>query len=41
MRLIAAKDCPCDSFPGKQADGKYHPAVTLDLDYWLLMPRRA
>ena len=27
-------------FPGKQADGKYHPAVTLDLDYWLLMPRR-
>jgi 2-methylfumaryl-CoA hydratase len=41
MRLIAAKDCPCDSFPGKQADGKYHPAVTLDLDYWLLMTRRA
>jgi 2-methylfumaryl-CoA hydratase len=40
MRLIAAKDCPCDSFPGKQADGKYHPAVTLDLDYWVLMPRR-
>jgi len=41
LRLIAAKDCPCDSFPGKQADGKYHPAVVLDLDYWLLMPRRA
>jgi 2-methylfumaryl-CoA hydratase len=40
MRLIAAKDYPCVSFPGRQADGKYHPAVTLDLDYWLLMPRR-
>jgi 2-methylfumaryl-CoA hydratase len=41
LRLISAKDCPCDSFPGRQADGKYHPAVVLDLDYWLLMPRRA
>ena len=41
VRTIAAKDCPCDSWPGKQADGKYHPAVVLDLDYWLLVPRRA
>ena len=40
VRTIAAKDCPCDSWPGKGADGKYHPAVVLDLDYWLLMPRR-
>jgi 2-methylfumaryl-CoA hydratase len=40
VRTIAAKDCPCESWPGKQADGKYHPAVVLDLDYWLLMPRR-
>jgi len=40
VRTIAAKDCPGDSWPGKQADGKYHPAVVLDLDYWLLMPRR-
>ena len=39
VRTIAAKDCPCGSWPGKQADGKYHPAVVLDLDYWLLMPR--
>jgi 2-methylfumaryl-CoA hydratase len=39
VRTIAAKDCPCDSWPGRQADGKYHPAVVLDLDYWLLMPR--
>jgi 2-methylfumaryl-CoA hydratase len=40
VRTIAAKDCPCDSWPGKRADGKYHPAVVLDLDYWLLVPRR-
>ena len=40
LRTIAAKDCPCASWPGKDADGKYHPAVVLDLDYWLLFPRR-
>jgi 2-methylfumaryl-CoA hydratase len=40
VRTIAAKDCPCESWPGRQSDGKYHPAVVLDLDYWLLMPRR-
>jgi 2-methylfumaryl-CoA hydratase len=41
VRSIATKDCPCVSWPGKGADGKYHPAVVLDLDYWLLMPRRS
>ncbi|MBM3650282.1 MAG: MaoC family dehydratase [Alphaproteobacteria bacterium] len=40
VRTIATKDCPAGSWPGKQVDGKYHPAVVLDLDYWLLMPRR-
>jgi 2-methylfumaryl-CoA hydratase len=40
IRTIATKDCPCDGWPGKGVDGKYHPAVVLDLDYWLLMPRR-
>ncbi|HEY6981827.1 MaoC family dehydratase [Reyranella sp.] len=40
VRTIAARDCPCDGWPGKGSDGKYHPAVVLDLDYWLLMPRR-
>ena len=40
VRTIAAKDHPCGDWPGKGADGKYHPAVVLDLDYWLLMPRR-
>jgi 2-methylfumaryl-CoA hydratase len=40
VRTIAAKDHPCGDWPGKGVDGKYHPAVVLDLDYWLLMPRR-
>jgi len=40
LRTIAAKDFPCGAWPGKGADGKYHPAVVLDLDYWLLFPRR-
>ena len=39
VRTIAAKDCPCDTWPGKGPDGRYHPAVVLDLDYWLLIPR--
>lgn len=41
VRTIAAKDHPCADFPLKGADGKDHPAVVLDLDAWLLMPRRA
>jgi len=40
VRTVAAKDFACGAWPGKDADGKYHPAVVLDLDYWLLMPRR-
>jgi len=40
VRTVAAKNQGCGDWPGKQADGKYHPAVVLDLDYWLLMPRR-
>src|SRR5262245_54364316 len=39
VRTIAAKDCPCEGWPGKRPDDKYHPAVVLDLDYWLLIPR--
>jgi 2-methylfumaryl-CoA hydratase len=41
VRTIAAKNQSCADWPGKGADGKYHPTVVLDLDYWLLMPRRA
>jgi len=40
LRTIAAKDQDCAGFPDKDAKGKYHPAVVLDLDYTVLMPRR-
>ncbi len=40
LRTIATRDLPCAAFPLEQ-DGKPHPAVILDLDYWALMPRRA
>ena len=40
LRTVAAKDHPCADFPYKNAEGDYHPAVVLDLDYTVLMPRR-
>jgi len=50
LRTIATKDRPCADFPLKPALGPaeggargsgddYDPAVILDLDYWVLMPR--
>jgi 2-methylfumaryl-CoA hydratase len=38
LRTIATKDRPCADFPDKLGDS-YDPAVILDLDYWVLMPR--
>jgi 2-methylfumaryl-CoA hydratase len=38
LRTIATKDRPCPDFPGEQ-EGGYDPAVILDLDYWVLLPR--
>jgi 2-methylfumaryl-CoA hydratase len=38
LRTIAAKDHSCADFPDRQGDA-YHPAVVLELDYWVLMPR--
>jgi 2-methylfumaryl-CoA hydratase len=38
LRLVAAKNQPCADFPDK-AGQDYDPAVILDLDYWVLMPR--
>ena len=38
LRTIATKDRPCADFPLKAGDA-YDPAVILDLDYWVLMPR--
>jgi 2-methylfumaryl-CoA hydratase len=38
IRTIATKDRPCADFPDRSGEG-YDPAVILDLDYWVLMPR--
>jgi 2-methylfumaryl-CoA hydratase len=38
VRTVATKDRPCSDFPLKNADD-YDPAVILDLDYWVLLPR--
>jgi 2-methylfumaryl-CoA hydratase len=38
IRTIATKDRPCADFPDKSGDA-YDPAIILDLDYWVLMPR--
>jgi 2-methylfumaryl-CoA hydratase len=38
LRTVATKDRPCADFPLHAGDG-YDPAVVLDLDYWVLMPR--
>jgi 2-methylfumaryl-CoA hydratase len=38
LRTVATKDRPCADFPYKEGDA-YDPAVILDLDYWVLMPR--
>ena len=45
LRTLATKDRPCSDFPGADpADGnpsgQVDPAVVLDLDYTILMPRR-
>ncbi len=38
VRTIATKDKPCKDFPLKNGD-EDDPAVILDLDYWVLIPR--
>lgn len=40
LRTLAAKDHPSHDFPGQDAEGRYHPAVVLDFDYLVLIPRR-
>ena len=39
LRTVAAKDHACADFPDTDGAGKPHPAVVLDLDYWVLLPR--
>ena len=38
LRTVATKDQSCAQFPLRASD-KDDPAVILDLDYWVLMPR--
>lgn len=40
LRTVAAKNHPCDDFPDQGDDGGDHPDKVLDLDYWVVMPRR-
>jgi 2-methylfumaryl-CoA hydratase len=40
LRTVATKDRRTADFPDKGEDGKDDPAVVLDLDYTVLMPRR-
>mgnify|MGYP001232318870 FL=1 len=40
LRTLAVKNRRAEGFPDKGADGKPDPAVVLDLDYTVLMPRR-
>lgn len=41
LRTIATKDRACGDFPFKNDEGKYDPAVVLDFDYTVLLPRKA
>jgi 2-methylfumaryl-CoA hydratase len=38
LRTVATKDHPCSDFPLRVGE-EDHPAVLLDLDYWVCMPR--
>jgi 2-methylfumaryl-CoA hydratase len=38
LRTVATRDKPCADFPDKSGKD-YDPAVILDLDYWVLLPR--
>lgn len=40
LRTLALKDQPGAGFPDRDEAGKYPDSVVLDLDYWVLMPRR-
>jgi 2-methylfumaryl-CoA hydratase len=41
LRLVATRNRPCHDFPLRDGDGRYLPDILLDLDHWVLMPRRA
>jgi 2-methylfumaryl-CoA hydratase len=39
LRTVACKDQDCAGFPDRDEEGKYDPAVVLDFDYTVLVPR--
>jgi 2-methylfumaryl-CoA hydratase len=39
VRLVAVKNESCARFPLRNSTGEYAPAVILDLDLWLVLPR--
>ena len=41
LRTVATKEKPCADFLIKDDAGNYDPAVVLDFDYTVLMPRHA
>ncbi len=40
LRTVATRDRPCHDFPHRTGEGEPDPAVVLELDYTVLMPRR-
>ncbi|MEN8132325.1 MAG: MaoC family dehydratase [Pseudomonadota bacterium] len=40
LRTVATKDRSCSDFPYKDGEGRYDPAVVLDFDYTVLIPRK-
>ncbi len=40
LRTAATKDQNCAAFPLKDQEGNHLPSVVLDLDYWVLLPRK-
>jgi len=40
LRTVACKNQPCHDFPYQDVAGTYDPAVVLDLDYTVFMPRQ-
>jgi len=40
LRTVACKNKPCNNFPYQDSDGSFDPAVVLDFDYSVLMPKR-
>jgi 2-methylfumaryl-CoA hydratase len=40
LRTVATRDLACADFPYRDDDGNYDPAVVLDFDYTVLVPRR-